>query len=548
MNREVTATLPDGSARRICVGTPVGAVVGGDDVLAAMIDYLTVDLDAPLVRDARVTPLRYGHSEANEVYRRTLTFLLAAAARRALPGVRLVIGHSLGGGYYYDLEAAAPADPAAAAGALAAEMRRLVEADLPIRKEFLSTAEASRRFEEAGREDKVLLLRRHFAHDIEVHSVDGYFDTTFGPLAPRTGLVPRFEIVAYPPGIVLRFPHKRDVNRMSAPADQTRLFGVYHESKMWSKVLGIENVGRLNEIVATRGFAETVQVAEALHEKRIAEIADRIASRRGTPPIVLVAGPSSSGKTTFAKRLALHLRVNGLRPVALSLDDYFVDRERTPRDEKGDYDFEALETVDVPYLNDQLTALLAGEEVLLPRYDFKSGRRSDETRPLRLEADEILILEGIHGLNDALTPRIPPDRKFKIYVSALTQLTIDDLHRIPTTETRLLRRIVRDRRYRGYPALETIRRWPSVRRGEDRHIFPFQESADAMFNTALLYELAVLKPYARRALEEVPPGEPEFAEARRMLDFLALFVEAPTDPVPPTSILREFIGGSSFHY
>lgn len=545
---EITIILPDDEIRHVPEGTRVGGLFGEDrTILAASVGNLTVPLDYRLIRSAAVRPIRYADREGNEIYRRSLSFLLAAASRAAFPDSRVVIGHSLSNGYYYDLHGADVPD-ARTLERLEAEMRRLIEEDRPFLKRFVSVAEAIELFERAGRDDKVKLLKRNFDHDILLYSLDGFSDIPIGPLAPSTGRLARFALAPYPPGFVLRFPDKRHLERMPEAADQTRLFAVYHESKKWSQILKIQNVGELNEEIALKRFPECVQVAEALHEKKIAAIADAIVSALGRARLVFIAGPSSSGKTTFAKRLCVQLRVKGLRPIVLGIDDYFLDREKTPRDANGDYDFEVLEALRVDLLNEHLVRLLAGEEVAVPRFDFKSGLSVPEARRLRIEEDQVLIVEGIHGLNDRLTPRVAPEKKFRIYVSALTQLSIDDYTRIPTTDTRMIRRIVRDHHFRGYSACATIRRWPSVTRGEARHIFPFQERADVVFNTALIYELAVLKAYARRALEEVPPDQPEFAEARRMLTFLHLFTEVDPRPVPPTSILREFIGDSSFEY
>lgn len=545
---EITITLIDGAEVRVAPGTPVGAVLAPDrTLLAAAVDNLVVNLDYPLIRSCGVRPIRYNHREGNELYRRSLAFLLAAAARTVFASSRIVIGHSLAGGYYFDIHGPDVLD-AASLGRLEEEIRRLIAADLPINHKYVSVREAIALFNASGRPDKVKLLKRNFDHEIELYELNGFHEMPVGPLVPSTGRLGHFALTLYPPGFVLRFPDKRDIQKMPSAADQTRLFAVYHESKKWSQILKVQNVGDLNEVLAQGKFHECVQVAEALHEKKIAFIADRIMANIGRARLIFIAGPSSSGKTTFAKRLAVQLRVNGLHPKAIGLDDYFVDRELTPKDPRGDYDFEHLQALNLDLLNEHLVKLLAGEEVELPRYDFKTGKSVASGHALRLERDDVLVVEGIHGLNPALTPRITADQKFRIYVSALTQLTIDDHNRIPTTDTRLIRRIVRDHKYRGYSALDTIRRWPSVIRGEARNIFPYQEQADVIFNTALLYELAVLKAFARRSLEQVPPDEPEFAEARRILEFVHLFAEADTAAVPPTSIIREFIGGSSFVY
>lgn len=545
---EITILLPDKVERKVPIGTPAGVVLSDDGtLLAAAVDNLVVNLDYPLIRSAVVRPIRYLNREGNELYRRSLSFVLVAAARSVFPASRVVIGHSLAGGYYFDLIGPDTVDEAGLAR-LEEELRSLIDADLPILHTYVSLREAITVFEKAERGDKVKLLMRNFDHEIELYELNGFHEMPIGPLVPSTGRLRHFALSLYPPGFVLRFPDKRDISRMPTRADQTRLFAVYHESKKWSQILKVRNVGDLNEIIEQEKFHGCVQVAEALHEKKIAFIADRIMDNIDHARLIFIAGPSSSGKTTFAKRLGVQLRVNGITPRAIGLDDYFVDREKTPRDSRGEIDFEALQALNLDILNDHLVRLLAGEEIEPPRYDFKSGKSVCGEHGLKLGPHDVLVVEGIHGLNPALTPRIMPEQKFRIYVSALTQLSIDDHNRIPTTDTRLIRRIVRDSKFRGYSALNTINRWPSVIRGEARNIFPFQEQADVIFNTALLYELAVLKSHARQSLERVPPDEPEFAEARRILEFLHLFAEADALAVPPTSILREFIGGSSFEY
>ena len=436
-------------------------------VLAARIDSLVVDLETPILGNCRLEPVTYLTPDGNDVYRRPLPFPLAVAARKAFPAARLVIGHSLAGGYYYDLEGDAPGG----APRLGEALSDLVARDLPIERITWGVGEAIAHFEERGRMDKVRLLRRAKHPPLEVFRLEDVAEIPFGPIAATTGAAGVFSLIPYPPGFVLRFPHKRDPSRIGPPTEQTRLFQVYHESKQWSRILGIENVGDLNEVVAGAKVRDLIQVAEALHERRIGHLADEIAALKKVR-LVLIAGPSSSGKTTFSKRLAVHLRVTGRLPHPLSLDHYFIDREKTPKDEDGAYDFEALEALDLALLNEHLPRILAGEEVRVPHYDFKTGRQIREAEAIALGENGILVVEGIHGLNEALTRSVPAEQKRKIYVSALTQLTIDDLNRIPTTETRLLRRLTRDRKYRGYPALDTIRRWPSVTRGEARNIFP----------------------------------------------------------------------------
>ena len=399
---------------------------------------------------------------------------------------------------------------------------------------------------EKGDQTKVQLLEHYPRDEIVVYRFGGVLDSFYGPVAPRSGLLVPFGLVYYPPGFVLRFPTAQDPDALAPFVEQRKMFRVFHEYSDWIKVLGAETVGGLNRVIADGGAKELVLLSEALHEKKTAEVADEISSRSHVPRLILVAGPSSSGKTTFTARLTLQLTINGHRPVAVGVDDYFLPRESTPVDEEGRPDFERLEAIDTEALNRDLASLLRGEAVHPPRFDFKTGRSTRLSETLQVGPRTPLILEGIHALNDELTPVIPAAEKFKVYVSCLTQLNIDNHNRVPTTDTRLVRRLVRDARYRGYDALATLRRWHQVRRGEDRYIFPFQETADAMFNSALIYELAVLGKHARPLLEKVPESEPERAEADRLLQFIAFFLELPDGLVPSTSLLREFIGGSDF--
>ena len=363
---------------------------------------------------------------------------------------------------------------------------------------------------------------------------------------PRTGYINKFKLQYYPPGFLLRFPLKENHFDIPEFVDLPKLAGIFREAEQWGGKLGSAGLAQLNDEIIRGGFNDIVRIAEALHEKKVAQIADVIASHRESVRMVLIAGPSSSGKTTFAQRLGVQLRVNGIRPLAISLDDYFLNRVDTPRDEEGNYDFESLEAIDLQLFNEHLVQLLSGQSVESPYYNFKTGHREFSGRRIRLEKDQVLIVEGIHGLNEKLTESVPCDCKKKIYVSALTQLSIDDHNRIPTTDTRLIRRIVRDSQFRGHDALETLQRWPAVRRGEEKNIFPFQEQADMMFNSALIYELSILRRYADPLLSGVPQEVPEYLEARRLRSFLNHFRPAPEEQVPPNSILREFIGQSCF--
>jgi uridine kinase len=427
-------------------------------------------------------------------------------------------------------------------------MREIIARDMPIRPLSLSYQEAMGYFEKHNQPDTLSLLKNRNDPAIAVHSCDGFLDLSHGPLAPSTGALSVFGVMDYAPGFLLRYPPAENPQHMGPFTENPVLFSIYREYKNWGKILRVGSVGRLDELVRENEIQEFIQVAEALQDKKIAEIADRINAMRDQVKVILIAGPSSSGKTTFSKKLMIQLRVVGRNPVTISLDDYYKPHALTPRDEEGKLDFEALHALDIECLNDTLVRLLRGGEVETPLFDFHSGTRKPAGRMMKLPDRAILILEGIHGLNDELTPLVPREQKHKIYISALTQLNLDDHNRIATTDNRLIRRLVRDSQFRGHTALQTLSMWPSVRRGEDRNIFPFQNSADSAFNSALDYELAVLKVYAEPLLSSVKPDAPEYQDARMLLSFLANF--APLHPrwVPPTSILREFIGESAFKY
>ncbi|MBI5500376.1 MAG: nucleoside kinase [Deltaproteobacteria bacterium] len=519
--------------------------------VAALLNQRLVSLERPLIDGAVVQVVTRDDPEGLRIVRRSTCLLLYEAFRRVAPQARVVSGQTLGPWYYFDLAGTDEPVPELVARARA-EMERLRAEDLRFEVQRLNTDEAVERFAKEGRHDRMALLRTWWHESVRVVNVGGYLDIRHGPVVPSAAYLPPFALHPYANGFVLGFaaggPSAADVAQ--APPLMKGLLGIYQETKAWNRVLGVANVGDLNRVCTTNEYRHLISVAEGFHEKKIATIADRIAGCGGRARLILVAGPSSSGKTTFTKRLAVQLQVAGLHPVALSVDDYYIDRERTPLGEDGKPDFEALEAVDLELFNEHLRRLLAGEEVRTPRYDFISGRRvePEKWRAMKLADCDVLIVEGIHGLNERLTAAVPPESKYRIYVSALTQLSLDDQNRLSTSDARLLRRIVRDRIYRGHTAAATIATWPNVRRGEEKHIFPFQESADAMMNTALLYETAVLKVYAQRFLLEVPTDHPSFAEAYRLLKFLELFVPVFPDRVPQNSILREFIGGSIFQY
>ncbi len=514
-------------------------------IIACKINNALKDLRTPIEEECQIELLDLTDTDGMLIYRRTLTFIAFMAASRRFPNRRLSIMHSLGPGYYFEF-VDVPIYPNDLL-ALQEEMKKIIAEDCEIIREVLPREDAFKLFEERGYYDKIKLFRYLPDKKIKVYRCKEYIDYLYGYLAPSTGYAELFELRFYPPGFVLVFPKEDNPIKIPPYKEQRKIAVIFREYERWGRILNVENVGELNEIIKNGDIQTLILISEALHEKKIAQISDLIALYRDRIKLILVAGPSSSGKTTFSKRLSIELMVNGFRPIAISLDNYFVERDRTPLDENGKPDFESIYALDLDLINEHLTLLLEGKEVVLPKYDFKTGTRSKGEK-LRIEEDQIIIMEGIHGLNDLLTSAISHDRKFKIYVSALTQLNIDDHNRIPTTDVRKIRRMVRDSKYRGYTALDTLRIWPSVRRGEEKWIFPFQEEADAMFNSALVYELSILKKYAEPLLKEIDNTQREYAEARRLLRFLSYFLPVEHTHVPHTSIIREFIGGSWFKY
>lgn len=492
------------------------------------------------------------------VYTRSLSMMLYRAVREVLPGALLRIVHSISNGWYCRLflpgKDGKPETAVVPDSALLARLQEVMESlrdrDVPfIRKERL-TRDISVKFREEGLFDKVELLDTLHELYTTVYRLDGVLDSYYGALAPSTGLIDIFSLVPYKEGFLLMGVDRKNPSRPALPVPQEKMYEAFNENLRFNHIIGVGNVGELNRAVIQDRTAQLINVAEALHDKKIAAIADEIARRyhEGGARVVLVAGPSSSGKTTFTKRLAIYLLTNLLQPEMISLDNYFVDRHKTPRDETGDYDYESLYALDLEQFNADFSALLRGEEVELPTYSFELGKRIYKGDRLRIGPNTILLLEGIHGLNPELTASIEDKMKYKVYVSALTTLSIDDHNWIPTTDNRLLRRIIRDHKYRGASAIDTLRRWPSVRRGEERWIFPFQENADSTFNSSLIFELGVMKDYGEAILREVPNDCPEYAEAYRLRRFLGYFLPIGEKSIPPTSLLREFLGGSSFRY
>jgi uridine kinase len=485
-------------------------------------------------------------ASAVRTYTRTLFFVLNKAAHDLWPDCTVIIDIPVSNGYYVDLRLDRPVTPDDV-NALRSRMQQIIDANIPIHRHETTTEEAIRMFTESRSYSKVKLLEGIGSLYTTFYDIDGYLDYYYGALLTSTGQVTLFGLEYYYDSVLLRIPSQEDPSKLGAFVRQDKMFEIFKEHHRWQSILGMRTVGDLNRAITEGHTNQLIQISEALQEKKISQIADQIAHQKGIK-LVLIAGPSSSGKTTTCKRLSVQLAVNGIKPVGISLDDYFLNREETPRDESGDYDFEHLHALNIPLLNEQLNALFRGDEVELPRYNFQKGKSEWSGKRLKLKGNEVLVVEGIHALNPELTADIPNEQVFRVYASALTTILLDNHNYIPTTDNRLLRRIIRDHKYRGVSAQETIRRWPSVRKGENRWIFPFQENADAMFNSAMLFELAVIKRQADPLLEQVPENCPEYAEAYRLRKFLKYIKPISEDQIPPTSLLREFLGGSSFEY
>jgi uridine kinase len=511
----------------------VGAIVNGD----------LRELTYPIVVESNVHPISMAAPDGMRIYRRSLTFLLAAVFESLFPKARLNVDHSVASGGYYCRVSGRDELTQDDLDQLEARMREWVEADLPFSKSQVTLEEAIQNFEKRGYDDKVRLLTHRKKPHLIMYQLEQYRDYHHGYMVPSTGYLQWFALALAEYGFTLRFPRRHRPVELLSPPNYPKLLDTFLRYGNWLETLGVSHIGSLNRAITTGRTREIILVSEALHERRIAEIAALIAVKDPLPRIVLIAGPSASGKTTFSKRLSIQLLALGLSPLPVELDSFFVDRERTPRDESGDFNYEALEALDLERLNHVLAGLIQGKSIRMPKFDFIAGRQS-EGDLVQLQPDQIIILEGIHGLNPDLLSEIPPPQSFRIYASALTQLNLDRYNRVSTTDTRLIRRIVRDASRRGYSAAETIQRWESVRRGERTNIYPFQENADVMFNSALVYEGAALAPIAEPLLRQVPFGTPEHVEAKRLLTFLGWFLPLNTELIPDNSILREFIGGS----
>ena len=561
MNKNMSDTLPvicenAGRTIEVAMGTTLLEVErqlrldGPHPFLAAYVNNRIKELNYRIYKPVTVRFIDITSFEGIRVYQRTISFILQKAVRELFPDRTLYIRHSLGAsGFYCEISGFGPI-PAEHLDAIKARMRGIIDRNLPIQGVKMLTDTARKIYEGFGMTDKIALLDsrpRLYSKIYTIDSLPGYF---YGALTPSTGYTPQFDLHSYYNGFFIALPLRTDPTRLHQSVHQEKMFDVFHQYQSWVEIMGVPTVGQLNSKVLAGDASELIKIAEAFHENKLAQVAGCVAeaNRERGVRLVLISGPSSSGKTTFAKRLGVQLRVLGLNPVLISLDDYFVDREKTPRDENGEYDYEALEAIDLDQFNDHLKRLERGESVDIPRYDFISGTRQWHDNPLQLDERSVLIVEGIHGLNPALTPGVPESRKFKIYVSCFTSVALDNVSRIATSDNRLLRRLTRDYRTRGNDALSTLARWESVRRGEEKHIFPYQENADVMFNSSLFYEISVLRRFAEPILREVPDTVPEYGEAKRMLKFLDNFIPISPEEIPPTSLLREFIGGSSFKY
>jgi uridine kinase len=517
-------------------------------VLGAMVNNELRELDYQVFSPKNIRFLDITHSAGMRMYQRSLFFLLQKAVRDVVPGGKVRIEHSVSKGFYCEIDGYNEPIEYPLIFSINDRMREIIAQDLPFRRDKVLTTDVVTLFRNMGEEEKASLFETRATLYTSVYYLNDSADYFFGCLVPSTGYLQKFDLVKYYQGMLLMVPKRKNPDELEDIVIQNKMFEIFQEYRDWVDIIGVGSVAEINKQVLKGGDSELIKISEALHERKVIQIADQICSRRDKVRIVLISGPSSSGKTTFAKRIAIQLKVAGLKPYTISLDNYFVDREKTPLDENGHYDFESLHALDIDSFNSNLVHLLKGEEVELPKFSFEMGKRFFDGTKLKIENNGIIIIEGIHALNPDLTPLIEDEKKFRIYISALTSLSIDGTNRIPTTDNRLIRRIIRDFRYRGYSALDTISRWESVRRGEEHNIFPYQEEAEVMFNSSLLYEFGILKTFAEPILHKVPMNVPEYAEAKRLLKFLSYFVGIPYDEIPPTSILREFLGGSTFSY
>lgn len=543
-NNQTTQAFPIGSSLREIY--PALHLNIPYEVVSAKVNNKVEGLNYRVYHNKDVEFLDISCESGLRTYVRSLCFVLCKAVEDLYPHGQILLEHPVSKGYYCDLRIGREVTLDDVKH-IKKRMAEIVEADMRFHRLQIHTQEAIKLFQERGMEDKVKLLRTTGKLYTYYYTLGDSVDYYYGSLLPSTGCLRLFDLVKYYDGLLLRFPDRHNPTQLGDMVKQEKMLEVFKENKHWQEIMGVSTVGEVNEAIQKGMATDIINVSEALQEKRISNIADDICER-GTVKVVLIAGPSSSGKTTFSKRLSVQLMANGKKPLSISLDDYFVDREHTPRDANGDYDYESLYALDLELFNQHMQALIKGEQIELPRFNFSTGQREHSGNFLKLEEETILILEGIHGLNPELTPHIADAYKYRIYVSALTTISLDNHNYIPTTDNRLLRRIIRDYNYRGYSAEETIKRWPSVRAGEHKWIFPYQENADAMFNSALLFELSVLKTHVEPVLYQVPESSEAYSEAYRLRRFLEYFIPVADHDLPPTSLLREFLGGSSFTY
>lgn len=548
-NNSVTITV-EGKKYSIIKGTSLEKVKndyfseGKAIVVAAYVNNKIKELTYPITEECNVSFVDLSTADGVRIYQRSLVFLLVKSFHDIFPDETIEVCHSVSKGLFFEcsVEDLNEED----VQKIEDRMRNMVNMNLPFEKKTMPTEKAKQIFLDKNRIDKYGAIKYREKPYVSFYKFDDMEDYFYGFMVPSSGYLTLFRLEFDNGGIVLISPRITNPNTIEEHDIPQKLFQVFSEYRQWVSVLGVDNVGKLNDIVEAGKADEFIRISEAIHEKKIARIADMIYDKKDKLKVILIAGPSSSGKTTFAQRLSIQLRVNGLFPVNISLDDYFIDKDKTPLDEYGEPDFEALEAIDLKLFNQQLNSLINGEEVSIPTYNFLTGKREYNNRKLKLAEGQVLVIEGIHGLNPRLTEEVSEDSKFKIYISAITSMRIDKHNRIPTTDLRFIRRIVRDYSFRGCPAETTIDLWPSVRRGEEKNIFPYQEQANVMFNSSLIYELGVLKTLAVPLLSEIKPNQPQYSESRRLIEFLSYFLNIDSDEIPPNSILREFIGGSCF--
>lgn len=517
-------------------------------VCGAIVNHQVKELSFCVVKTKQIEFFDVSHPDGIRLYIRSLIFVLYAAVKEIFPHVSLRIRKGISNGYFCELNGLERKITQKDISSITKQMKVWIVEDVPFIKKGLLTEDVVDLLMKQGLEEKAGLFEQQGNLFSSLYFLNKWGNFFYGHLLPSTGYISNFGLVRYFDGMLLQIPKPENFGELQEVQKLNKLFEIYQEHKDWAEILNVSTISQLNDFTLQKRGGDIIKISEALHEKKIAEIANLIHARNGEVKLVLVAGPSASGKTTFSKRLGVQLAVNGLHPYQISLDNYFVNRKKTPLDEQGNPDFEALEAIDIEFFNQQLLELFAGNMVQLPKFDFHRGKRYVNGEKLQLKDDDILIIEGIHGMNPNLLPEIDPKNTFKIFISALTQISFDEHTHISTADNRLIRRIIRDHQYRGYRAADTIKRWPSVRRGEERNIFPYQENADVMFNSATLYELGVLKKYAEPLLKLVLENQKEYSESTRLLKFLSYFKPIDDEEIPPTSLLREFLGGSSFAY